>query len=982
MHDKIIIRGAREHNLKNITLELPRDKLIVITGLSGSGKSTLAFDTLYAEGQRRYVESLSAYARQFLGQMHKPDVDSIEGLSPAIAIQQKTTSRNPRSTVGTVTEVYDYLRLLFARIGVPYCPNDGTRIEPQTADQITNQLLTKYKGMRAQICAPVVQQKKGTYEKLVEDAKKDGFARIRIDGKTYSTDDKIVLEKYEKHDIDIVVDRVALDDRQRLQDAVEQCLKRAEGFCRVLIEVDAGKGKASAKEESFLFSSHAACPKCGLNFEELQPRLFSFNSPFGACEDCHGLGFKQEFDEDLIIPDKSKSLADGGIAAYGGYGDGWRIQQVGAVAKVAGFDMFAPISSLSKKHLSIVLYGTKEQIKFKFTSRDGTGSFASQGEWEGVIPQLQRLYKQTESEGRREDLEKFMRHADCPGCHGKRLKPKVLAVKIADKNIVELTDLAVRDSQKFFLSINLSAKDMQIARLVLKEINERLQFLFDVGLGYLTLSRSADTLSGGEAQRIRLATQIGSNLTGVMYVLDEPSIGLHQRDNERLIKTLMHLRNLGNTLIVVEHDEDTIRAADYVVDIGPGAGIFGGAIVAEGTPEQVMANPDSLTGRYLSGKESIAMPAKRRVSTSELAILGASEHNLQNIDVRIPLGVFVAITGVSGSGKSTLISDILHPALMKKFYKSSAKPGKHKDIIIPKTLEDVIVIDQDPIGRTPRSNPATYTKLFDEIRKLFAATKESKTRGYKEGRFSFNVPGGRCETCSGDGVLKIEMNFLPDVYIECEECKGKRYNYETLQVLYKGKTIADVLNMTVDEALEAFRDVPLLERKLQMLADVGLTYIKLGQSSTTLSGGESQRIKITRELAKRKEGHILYVLDEPTTGLHFHDVKRLLAVLDRLVEKGNTVLTIEHNLDVIKTADWVIDLGPEGGDKGGFIVAQGTPEQVAKVKASHTGQFLARALSVKPSEPNITLAGTAFAKKKAAVDVKTAKPAVKRTKKS
>ncbi len=940
MQDKIIIRGAREHNLKNISLELPRDKLIVITGLSGSGKSTLAFDTLYAEGQRRYVESLSAYARQFLGQMHKPDVDSIDGLSPAISIEQKTTSKNPRSTVGTVTEIYDYLRLLFARIGIAYCPNDGTKIEPQTADQITNQLLKQYPGKKAQITAPVVQQKKGTYEKLIEDAKKDGFTRVRVDGKFYTTDDKIPLAKYEKHDIDIVVDRVALTDRTRVQDAIEQSLKRAEGFVRIFLD----EGKGEGKETILLFSSHAACPKCGLNFEELQPRLFSFNSPFGACEDCHGLGFKQEFDADLVIPDKTMSIADGALAVYKNYGDGWRIQQIGAVAKAAGFDMFTPVEKLSKKHLDIVLYGTDQQIKYKYTSKDGGASFQSTGEWEGVIPQLERLYKQTESEYRREELEKFMRHADCPSCHGQRLKPKVLSIKIREKNIIEVTDLSVAKAQAFFKSLSLTPKEQQIAKLILREIQSRLDFLLDVGLGYLTLSRSAGTLSGGEAQRIRLATQIGSNLTGVLYVLDEPSIGLHQRDNEKLIKTLIHLRDLGNTLVVVEHDEDTIRAADYVVDIGPGAGIHGGHIVAQGTPKQVEAHKESLTGKYLSKREDIPTPKKRRTAKTKLVIKGAAEHNLKGIDVEIPLGVFVAITGVSGSGKSTLITDILHPTLMKKFYKSSVRAGKHKDIVIPKELEDVIVIDQDPIGRTPRSNPATYTKVFDEVRKIFASTKEAKMRGYKEGRFSFNVAGGRCETCSGDGVLKIEMNFLPDVYIECEECKGKRYNQETLEVHYKEKTIADVLDMTVEEALAFFKDVPSIERKMQLLADVGLTYIKLGQSSTTLSGGESQRIKITRELAKRKDGHILYILDEPTTGLHFHDVKRLLGVLNRLVEKDNTVLAIEHNLEVIKTADWIVDLGPDGGDGGGEVIASGTPEQVSKVKRSYTGQFLNKVL--------------------------------------
>jgi excinuclease ABC subunit A len=937
MQDKIVIRGAREHNLKNISLELPRDKLIVITGLSGSGKSTLAFDTLYAEGQRRYVESLSAYARQFLGQMHKPDVDSIDGLSPAISIEQKTTSNNPRSTVGTVTEIYDYLRLLFARIGIAYCPNDGTRIQPQSADQIATQLL-KYKGKRAQIMAPVVQQKKGTYEKLVEDAKKEGFSRVRVDGKVYGTDEKIPLDKYVKHDIDIVVDRLVIDERQRLQDAIEQSLKRAEGFVRVLLEVE------KDKEESMLFSSHAACPVCGLNFEELQPRMFSFNSPFGACEECHGLGFKQEFDPELIIPDKSLSIADGALAIYRNYGDGWRIQQIGAVAKHVGFDMFKPVGSLNPKHLQIILYGVHDRIKFNYKSRDGGGSFTSHGEWEGVIPQLERLYKQTESEYRREEMEKFMRQKDCPACNGKRLKPKVLSIKVSDKNIIEVTDLSIARATEFFDKMKLTTKEQQIAKLILKEINERLKFLLDVGLGYLTLSRSAGTLSGGEAQRIRLATQIGSNLTGVLYVLDEPSIGLHQRDNEKLIKTLLHLRDLGNTLVVVEHDEDTIQAADYVVDIGPGAGIHGGYIVAQGTPKQIAANKNSLTGQYLSGKEMIHTPKERRKAKAELKIMGASEHNLKNIDVKIPLGVFAAVTGVSGSGKSTLITDILHPVLMQKFFKSARKPGKHKEVVIPKEVQDVIVIDQDPIGRTPRSNPATYTKVFDEVRKLFAETQEAKIRGYKEGRFSFNVAGGRCETCSGDGVLRIEMNFLPDVYIECEECKGKRYNHETLQVTYKGKNIADVLNMTVEEALDYFKDIPSLERKLKMLSDVGLTYIKLGQSSTTLSGGESQRIKITRELAKRKEGHILYILDEPTTGLHFADVKKLLMVLNRLVDKNNTVLVIEHNLDVIKTADHIIDLGPEGGEGGGKIIASGTPEEVAKVKGSYTGQFLKKVL--------------------------------------
>lgn len=931
MPSEIVIRGAREHNLKNISLSLPRDKLVVITGVSGSGKSTLAFDTLYAEGQRRYVESLSAYARQFLDQMHKPDVDSIDGLSPAISIEQKTTSKNPRSTVGTVTEIYDYLRLLFARIGTPYCPNDGTKIEPQSADQIAKQLLKDHQGKKAIIAAPVVQQKKGTYEKLVDDARKDGFTKVIIDGKLQATDESFTLDKYKKHDIDIVIDRIALTDRARVQEAVEQALKRADGYVRVITSPD------TKDEQKLFFSSHLACPSCGLNFEELQPRMFSFNSPFGACETCHGLGFTQEFDEDLLIPDTSRSVADGAIVIFQTHVDGWRMQQLGAVAKAVGFSMLKPVSELKKEHIDILLHGTdKHTVKYPWTKKTS---------WEGVIPLLERLYADTQSEWRREEYGKYMRSSRCAACKGKRLKPKILSVLVAEKNIIDITDFSITDGAAFFENIKLSKKDADIAKLVLREITGRLQFLLDVGLGYLTLSRAAGTLSGGEAQRIRLATQIGSNLTGVLYVLDEPSIGLHQRDNEKLIVTLKRLRDLGNTVIVVEHDEDTISAADFVVDIGPGAGIHGGSIVSQGTPAMIKKDPKSLTGQFLSGKQMVTVPKTRRKPSKYITITGASEHNLQGVDVQIPLGCFVAVTGVSGSGKSTLITDTLHPALMRAFYRSSVTVGTHKTIDIPSDVHDVIVIDQDPIGKTPRSNPATYTKVFDEVRSLFALTKEAKVRGYDPGRFSFNVKGGRCESCQGDGVLKIEMNFLPDVYIECEECKGKRYNDETLSVTYKGKTIADVLAMTVEEALVLFKEVPSIERKLRVLAEVGLTYIALGQSSTTLSGGESQRIKIARELAKNKRGHVFYILDEPTTGLHFADVKKLLAVLDRLVGKENTVLVIEHNLDVIKSADWIIDLGPEGGSGGGKIIATGTPEDVAKHKSSYTGQFLRNVLS-------------------------------------
>ncbi len=934
----ILIKGAREHNLKDITVELPRDRFIVITGVSGSGKSTLAFDTIYAEGQRRYVESLSAYARQFLGQMDKPDVDSIEGLSPAISIEQKTTSKNPRSTVGTVTEIYDYLRLLFARIGVPHCPEHNIRIEPQTPERIADGIIqSSCSNANAQcmvtILAPVVRQKKGTYGQLLKDLNAEGFARVRVNGEIRRTDEETELDRYKKHDIEIVIDRLSpAEDRARLVEACENALKKAEGL---LIAVD-------SEGNERLYSSKMACPVCGMAFEELQPRMFSFNSPFGACEACNGLGIRMEFDPDLIIPDKGLCIADGAVALYRNAIDGWRGQYLGSVAKHFGFDVFTPIKDLTQKQYDALMYGSDERIRVNMSMKNGDAYWSHNSTWEGLIPQSIRLYGQTNSDYRREELERFMKVLPCPKCEGRRLKEKVLAVRIADRSVVDVTDLSVSESMKFFreLEPKLSAKEQEIARQVLKEIRSRLGFLEHVGLGYLTLSRNAGTLSGGEAQRIRLATQIGSNLMGVLYVLDEPSIGLHQRDNARLIETLKELRDLGNTLIVVEHDEETIRSADHVLDIGPGAGIHGGHVVAEGTPEEVEKNPASLTGRYLSGTLEIEIPASRRRSKSFIRIKGCRENNLRDVDANIPIGVLTAVTGVSGSGKSTLIYDTLYRALMRRIYKSSETPGEHDELLFDSEIDKVIVIDQSPIGRTPRSNPATYTKVFDPIRQAFAETKEAKVRGYQAGRFSFNVRGGRCEACQGDGLIKIEMNFLPDVYIECEECKGSRYNRETLEVKYKGRSIAEVLDMTVEEAREHFKNVPSIRNKLDTLLGVGLGYIKLGQSSTTLSGGEAQRIKLTRELSKRATGRTLYLLDEPTTGLHFDDVKKLIAVLNDLVEKGNTVVVIEHNLDVIKSADYIIDLGPEGGNEGGRIVAAGTPEEVAEVEGSHTGKFL------------------------------------------
>ena len=927
--DSVIIRGARQHNLKNISVTIPRDRLVVITGVSGSGKSTLAFDTLYAEGQRRYVESLSAYARQFLGLMHKPDVDSIEGLSPAISIEQKTTSKNPRSTVGTTTEIYDHLRLLFARIGIPYCPEHNIPIASQTPDRIADRIAAEHTGI-VMILSPIVRQKKGTYQQLLRDLNKEGYTRVRVNREIIRTDEEINLERYKKQDIEVVIDRLETADRSRLTEAVENALKKSEGLVLIVNE----EGKEST------YSSLMACPVCGLAFEELQPRMFSFNSPFGACPECHGLGVKMEFDADLIIPDSNRCIADGAIAPYRNPMDGFRGQYLATVARHFGFDALTPIRDLSKEQYDALMYGSSERMKFSMSMKNGDAYWSHTGEWEGLLPQTARLYAQTQSEWRKRELEQFMRVFPCPACSGKRLKDKVLAVRVNGKSIIDVTDLSITACIGFFATLPLTAKEEGIARQVIKEIKARLDFLEKVGLGYLTLSRSSGTLSGGEAQRIRLATQIGSNLMGVLYVLDEPSIGLHQRDNRKLIETLMTLRDLGNTLIVVEHDEDMIRHADHVIDMGPGAGMHGGEIVAEGTPAQIEKCRTSLTGQYLSGAKKIDTPKNRRTPVRYLTLKGCCENNLKNIDVAFPIGLLTVVTGVSGSGKSTLVYDTLYKAMMQELHESREQAGRYDSIEYGSLIDKVIVIDQSPIGRTPRSNPATYTKLFDDIRKIFAGTKEAKLRGFTPGRFSFNLRGGRCEACQGDGLIRIEMNFLPDVYIECEECKGKRYNRETLEVKYKGKSIADVLDMSVEEALALFANIPPIRSKLEMLSRVGLDYIKLGQSATTLSGGEAQRIKLTRELAKRATGKTLYLLDEPTTGLHFDDVKKLIKVLDDLVAKGNTVVVIEHNLDVIKSADHIIDIGPDGGDAGGGIVATGTPEDVARVKRSYTGEFL------------------------------------------
>ena len=942
MNDKIIIKGAKEHNLKNINLEIPRDKLVVITGLSGSGKSSLAFDTLYAEGQRRYVESLSSYARQFLGLMEKPDVESIEGLSPAISIDQKTTSKNPRSTVGTVTEIYDYIRLLYARIGVPYCPNCGKKIEKQSIDQIVDNVMKLDEGTRIQVLAPVVRSRKGEYTKLFEDLQKDGFARVRVDGDIYELTDmeNIKLDKNKKHEIEIVVDRLVIKPEitARLTESIEIALKHADNL--VLIDV--------VGDKTILYSCNYACPDCGFSFPELTPRMFSFNNPYGACPKCSGIGYLMKMDEDLIIPDKNKTLYDG-VKAFGSStmkkGDTMARMYFESIGKHYGVDIKnKKIKDLPRDFLDKILYGTgDEEIDFEYASYAGVRKFTAP--FEGVIPTLERRHNETKSQGMRDFYEMYMSNMHCDECNGARLKKEILCIKIGGKNINELTDMSIRHIQEFLRNLELTDSQKMIAEMILKEVDARLQFLIDVGLEYLTLSRSAGTLSGGEAQRIRLATQIGSGLTGVLYILDEPSIGLHQRDNDKLIATLKKLRDLGNTLIVVEHDEDTMYAADQIIDIGPGAGVHGGNVMAQGTAEEIKQVKGSITGDYLSGRKQIHVPSKRRKGNKKcIEVVGATENNLKNISVKFPLGVFTCVTGVSGSGKSTLVNEVLYKNIAQQLNGASEKPGKCKQIKGLDNIDKIINIDQSPIGRTPRSNPATYTGAFDLIRDIFAGTNEAKIRGYEKGRFSFNVSGGRCESCNGDGVHKIEMHFLPDVYVPCEVCKGKRYNRETLEVKYKGKNIADVLDMTVEEALEFFENIPKIKQKIQTLYDVGLGYIKLGQPSTTLSGGEAQRVKLATELSKRATGKTLYILDEPTTGLHIADVHRLVDILQRLVDTGNSIIVIEHNLDLIKTADHIIDLGPEGGDAGGEVVAVGTPEQICRNEKSYTGKFLKKYL--------------------------------------
>ncbi|CAM3518377.1 excinuclease ABC subunit UvrA [Brevibacillus invocatus] len=931
--EHIVVKGARAHNLKNIDVVIPRDKFVVLTGLSGSGKSSLAFDTIYAEGQRRYVESLSAYARQFLGQMDKPDVDSIEGLSPAISIDQKTTSRNPRSTVGTVTEIYDYLRLFYARVGRAICPEHGTEIQSQTVEQMVDRVMEYPERTRIQILAPMVQGRKGEHVKLLEDIRKQGFVRVRVNGDTRDLSEEIKLEKNKKHNIEVVVDRIVVkpDAASRLADSLETALRLADG--KVIVDV--------MEQEELLFSEHHACAICGFSIGELEPRIFSFNSPFGACPECDGLGVKLEVDPDMVVPDVTLPLAEGAVAAWEPKSSTYYPQLLESACRHFGIRMDLPFEELPEEQAKIVMYGSQgEKIQFRYENEFGQVREAAVA-FEGVIPNLQRRHLETSSEYIREQIEGFMSQKPCPVCKGQRLRPESLAVKIGNRSISELTDLSIADAHSFMEGLDLTEKETKIANLIIKEIKGRLHFLVDVGLDYLTLSRAAGTLSGGEAQRIRLATQIGSSLMGVLYILDEPSIGLHQRDNARLIKTLEHMTKLGNTLIVVEHDEDTMMACDYIIDIGPGAGIHGGQVVATGTPEELMQQEASLTGAYLSGRKFIPVPMERRETSDKwVKIEGAKENNLKNVTAKIPLGLFVAVTGVSGSGKSTLINEILQKTLARDLNGAKVKPGEHRRITGLEHLDKVINIDQSPIGRTPRSNPATYTGVFDDIRDLFASTNEAKVRGYKKGRFSFNVKGGRCEACSGDGIIKIEMHFLPDVYVPCEVCHGKRYNRETLDVKYKGKSIADVLEMTIEDAVEYFRNLPRIERKLQTIIDVGLGYMKLGQPATTLSGGEAQRVKLASELYRRSTGRTLYILDEPTTGLHTDDIDRLLKVLQRLVENGDTVLVIEHNLDVIKTVDYIIDLGPEGGTRGGQIVGTGTPEQVAELDGSYTGTYL------------------------------------------
>jgi excinuclease ABC subunit A len=932
--EKLIVKGARANNLKNIDVTIPRDKLVVLTGLSGSGKSSLAFDTIYAEGQRRYVESLSAYARQFLGQMDKPDVDAIEGLSPAISIDQKTTSRNPRSTVGTVTEIYDYLRLLYARVGHPTCPIHKIEISSQTIEQMVDRISEYPERTKMQILAPIISGRKGTHAKVFEDIKKQGFVRVRVDGELVDIGDEIELEKNKKHSIEVVVDRIVVKEgvSARIADSLETALKLGEG--KVLVDV--------MGEEELLFSENHACPHCGFSIGELEPRMFSFNSPFGACSECDGLGSKLEVDVDLVIPNRDLTLKQHAIAPWEPTSSQYYPQLLEAVCNHFGVDMNIPVNDIPEHLFEKVLYGSSKGEKVYFRYENDFGQIREgQIEFEGVIRNVERRFKETSSDYIREQMEKYMGQQPCPTCNGFRLKKETLAVLLDGRHIAEVTDLSIEEAQQFFAGLHLSEKEMQIAKQIFREIKERLGFLVNVGLDYLTLSRTAGTLSGGEAQRIRLATQIGSRLTGVLYILDEPSIGLHQRDNERLIGTLKSMRDIGNTLIIVEHDEDTMLAADYLIDIGPGAGVHGGEVVSAGTPKEVMADPNSLTGQYLSGKKFIPLPIERRKPDGRyIEIKGASENNLKNVNVKLPLGLFIAVTGVSGSGKSTLINEILHKSLAQKLYHAKTKPGAYKSIKGIDYLEKVIDIDQSPIGRTPRSNPATYTGVFDDIRDVFASTNEAKVRGYKKGRFSFNVKGGRCEACRGDGIIKIEMHFLPDVYVPCEICHGKRYNRETLEIKYKGKNISDILDMTVESAVEFFENIPKISRKLQTIFDVGLGYITLGQAATTLSGGEAQRVKLASELHRRSTGRSFYILDEPTTGLHVDDISRLLIVLQRLVENGETVLVIEHNLDVIKAADYIIDLGPEGGDKGGMIIATGTPEKIAEVPESYTGKYL------------------------------------------
>ena len=926
----IKIVGAREHNLKNIDLELPRDKLIVVTGVSGSGKSSLAFDTIYAEGQRRYVESLSAYARQFLGQMNKPDVEYIEGLSPSISIEQKGISKNPRSTVGTVTEIYDYLRLLFARIGVPHCPICGKGIRQQTSQQIIENIMN-FKG-RIIIFAPIARGKKGEYRKEFENLRKEGFGKVRIDGEIIDLENEIVLDKKKKHNIEVLIDRINLEkskDKTRIADAVELALMKGNGL--ILISSD----------KEYLFSEKFACPDCNISFGEIEPRIFSFNSPFGACPECKGLGYKIEIDPDLVIPDRSLSIIEGAITAWGNNIDTYYMKMLRTVVEHYGYTVYTPIRDMDKKVVDTILYGTKDKIKFSFKGE--TSQWTYEGGFEGVIRNLERRFRETSSEYIRNEIGKYMNEKACSFCHGKRLKKESLAVTVKGKNIIELTEMSIKDLYKFFNELKLTEREKIISKQILKEIKSRLEFLISVGLDYLTLDRKSATLSGGEAERIRLATQIGSSLVGVLYILDEPSIGLHQRDNTRLIQTLKRLRDLGNTVIVIEHDENMIRNADHIVDMGPGAGEHGGFVVAQGKLEDITNNSKSLTGKYLKGELKIEIPKKRRKADKFLKISGVRHNNLKNITVEIPLGVFVCITGVSGSGKSSLINDTLYRAIAQKLYRAREKPGLYEKIQGLENIDKVVVIDQSPIGRTPRSNPSTYTGAFTPIRELFSVLPESKIRGYTPGRFSFNVKGGRCEACAGHGLIKIEMHFLPDVYVPCDVCKGKRFNKETLEIRYKGKNIADVLDMSVEEALKFFENIPRIKRVLQTLYDVGMGYIKLGQSATTLSGGEAQRVKLAKELSKKATGKTLYILDEPTTGLHFDDIKKLLNVLNRLVDRGNTVIVIEHNPDVIKNADYIIDLGPEGGDEGGYVVAKGTPEEIVK-KNTYTGQFLEKVL--------------------------------------